>query len=38
MPDNKFEKIIHALDNKRIKYYDDEINTPELKFIKAIIG
>ena len=37
MPDNKFEKIIHALDNKRIKYYDDEINTPELKFIKAII-
>ncbi len=37
MPDNKFEKVIHALDNKRIKYYDDEINTPELKFIKAIV-
>lgn len=37
MSDNKFEKVIHALDSKRIKYYDDEINTPELKFIKAIV-
>ncbi|MBQ9491601.1 MAG: hypothetical protein IJU86_02355 [Firmicutes bacterium] len=37
MPDNKFEKVIHALDSTRIKYYDDEINTPELKFIKAIV-
>lgn len=37
MPDEKFEKIIHALDNGKIKYYDDEINTPELKFIKAIV-
>ncbi len=37
MSDDKFEKIIHVLDSKRIKYYDDEINTPELKFIKAIV-
>lgn len=37
MSEDQMKKIIHALESKKIKYYDDEINTPELKFIKAIV-
>ena len=37
MSEDQIKKIIHALESNKIKYYDDEINTPELKFIKAIV-
>lgn len=31
------EKIIHIMNDKNVKYFDDEINTPALKTIKAIV-
>lgn len=37
MDKNKLQKIINIMDDKNIKYYDDQINTPAMKTIKAII-
>lgn len=35
---NSLKKILHMLEDKNIKYYDDEINSLELKTIKALVS
>ena len=35
---NSLKKILHMLEDKNIKYYDDEINSPELKTIKELVS
>ena len=38
MNEDRFQKLIQNISNKNVKYYDDDINTPALKTIKAIVA
>ena len=37
MDQNELQNIFKILSEQKVKYYDDEINTPTLKIIKAIV-